>query len=87
MELFMEKIFDEFILAMQHDANGEWDKAHGIVQNIEHPTAYQIHAYLHRKEGDLSNAHYWYQRAKAQDCDGDLDIERENIMNAINQRY
>jgi len=81
----MEKIVDEFILAMQHDTAGEWQKAHDIVRHIEHPIAYQIHAYLHRKEGNLSNAHYWYQKANIKDCDGDLEIEHENIMNAIDK--
>jgi hypothetical protein len=49
--------------ALWHDAAGDWDKAHQIVQDIETTEASAIHAYLHRKEGDESNARYWYGRA------------------------
>ena len=43
---------------------GEWDRAHKIVQEDEDdPTACWIHAALHRIEGDLGNAQYWYRRA------------------------
>ena len=49
--------------ALEQDRSGDWDGAHHIVQSIEHPNAYWVHAYLHRKEGDYSNAGYWYTRA------------------------
>ncbi len=52
-----------YLNALWHDAVGDWDKAHQIVQNIETTQASAIHAYLHRKEGDESNARYWYGRA------------------------
>lgn len=42
---------------------GNWDKAHDIVQSRSDAKACLIHAYLHRVEGDLSNAQYWYRRA------------------------
>lgn len=42
---------------------GQWDAAHKIVQDIEDPTAYWIHAVLHKIEGDRSNSMYWYSRA------------------------
>jgi hypothetical protein len=43
---------------------GEWDAAHGIVQQFEtDPTATWIHAVLHKIEGDESNSRYWYRRA------------------------
>jgi len=42
---------------------GEWEKAHELIQDIDDKQAAQIHAFLHRKEGDLSNARYWYTRA------------------------
>ena len=50
--------------ALEIEKNGDWDKADEIVQDMEHQNAYWIHAYLHRKEPDLSNASYWYSRAK-----------------------
>jgi hypothetical protein len=49
--------------ALWYAGKGEWDQAHQIVQDIEDSTAAHIHAYLHRQEGDLSNARYWYARA------------------------
>jgi hypothetical protein len=49
--------------ALWHEANGDWNRAHEIVQDEEGAEAAWVHAYLHRKEGDLSNAGYWYRRA------------------------
>jgi hypothetical protein len=45
------------------DAKGDWTKAHESAQQDEGPCGAWVHAYLHRKEGDSSNAAYWYQRA------------------------
>jgi len=42
----------------------DWSRAHAIIQELEGPQAAWIHAYLHRVEGDLQNARYWYGRAK-----------------------
>ena len=52
-----------YALALWHDAKGEWEKSHAIIQDIETKEASHIHAYLHRKEGDIWNADYWYRRA------------------------
>jgi len=49
--------------ALWHEAHGDWDRAHAITQEIDSPDAAWVHAYLHRKEGDTSNAVYWYGRA------------------------
>ena len=53
----------KLLQALEADKNGQWDEAHQIVQSMAEPDAYWIHAYLHRKEGDRSNAAYWYSRA------------------------
>ncbi len=53
----------ELIKALEIDAAGDWDAAHRIVQEYSTPEANWIHAYLHRKEGDMGNAGYWYARA------------------------
>ena len=50
------------------DAKGDWNKAHESAQVDEGPDGAWVHAYLHRKEGDLSNAAYWYQRAGKSVC-------------------
>jgi len=46
-----------------HDGRGDWTGAHNIAQDINDRNGSWLHAYLHRKEGDLSNARYWYHRA------------------------
>lgn len=51
------------VQALWHDARGDWEKAHGCVQNDPSSEGAWVHAYLHRKEGDLGNAAYWYARA------------------------
>ena len=52
-----------YLTAMWYEKRGDWDQSHRIVQDIETATASWIHAYLHRREGDESNARYWYSRA------------------------
>lgn len=49
--------------ALWHDARGDWAVAHGLVQEDSSERAAWVHAYLHRKEGDASNAGYWYAKA------------------------
>lgn len=51
------------LAALWHDGRGDWTAAHEIVQDINSRTAAWVHAYLHRKEGDESNARYWYRTA------------------------
>ena len=45
------------------DAKGDWKQAHECAQEDKSPTGSRVHAYLHRVEGDLANAGYWYNRA------------------------
>ena len=49
--------------ALWWEAKGDWDKAHELAQTGEGKAGDRVHAYLHRKEGDQSNAAYWYKRA------------------------
>ena len=56
-------------------AKGDWDKAHGIVMDDEGREAAWVHAYLHRVEGDLPNAGYWYRTAGKPVATGTLDAE------------
>jgi hypothetical protein len=53
----------EELQALWYDGKGNWNKAHDIAQDIYNDNGSWIHAYLHRKEGDLQNAHYWYRKA------------------------
>jgi len=49
--------------ALWWDAKGNWDQAHACAQADPGPLGAAVHAYLHRKEPDLANARYWYNRA------------------------
>jgi hypothetical protein len=49
--------------ALWHDARGDWERAHNCAQDDHSRDGSWVHAYLHRKEGDLGNAGYWYSRA------------------------
>ncbi|MEI9945643.1 MAG: hypothetical protein WDN26_15670 [Chitinophagaceae bacterium] len=53
----------EYLQALWYDGKEDWEKAHTVIQDIPDKTAAWIHAYLHRKEGDIWNADYWYTRA------------------------
>ena len=53
----------EHLRALWHELHGDWDAAHRIVQALSDFHAMWIHAYLHRKEPDISNARYWYHSA------------------------
>lgn len=68
------------LLALWYDAKGDWHKSHAIIQDIESKEAALIHAYLHRKEGDLWNADYWYQRAGSKRPANTLKKEWENLV-------
>ena len=50
------------LLALWHDAKGDWDAPHRVAQDVDDENGAWVHAYLHRKEGDASNADYWYVR-------------------------
>ena len=52
-----------YLQSLWYDATGDWEKAHRLIQDVNDKTAAWIHAYLHRKEGDIGNADYWYSRA------------------------
>lgn len=70
----------DYLNALWYDAKGDWEKAHTITQDIEDKTAAWIHAYLHRKEGDIWNADYWYNRAGRKRPPVSLEQEWEIII-------
>lgn len=65
------------------DFRGDWQRAHASAQQDEGPCGAWVHAYLHRKEGDLSNAGYWYRRAGQPIASGSPEAERERILTAL----
>ena len=69
--------------ALWYDAKGSWDRAHTIAQDVDDASGAWVHAYLHRKEGDLSNAAYWYGRARQPVATDSLDDEWTRIVTAL----
>lgn len=72
--------------ALWWDARGAWERAHEAAMRDEGAEAAWVHAYLHRKEGDRSNAAYWYRRAGRTMPDGTLEAEWEAIAAALLSR-
>lgn len=90
VELFRESALSESrvelpfpLLGLWYDARGDWSGAHEAVQSDDSPEAAWVHAYLHRKEGDVGNAGYWYRRAGKAPASGDFDAEWEQIARAL----
>lgn len=73
--------------SLWYDAKGDWQRAHEIVQDISGKPAAWIHAYLHRKEGDLINAKYWYMKAQKDmpEIEFDLEAEWNNILDSLEE--
>lgn len=69
--------------ALWWDAKGDWNKAHQCAQADEGPNGAWVHAYLHRREGDLSNAGHWYRRAGKKAAVDELAQEWETIARAL----
>lgn len=65
------------------DAKGDWTRAHESAQQAEGFAGSWVHAYLHRKERDQSNAAYWYSRAGKPVCREPLDVEWQAILKAL----
>lgn len=58
---------------------GDWEEAHRTVQVHSDELSCQIHGYLHRIEGDLSNARYWYSRGNSSLPNNTLDEESARL--------
>ena len=69
--------------ALWHEAKGDWDRAHAIAQDDPGADGAWVHAYLHRVEGDLGNAGYWYRRAGRPASDAPLREEWRTIAGAM----
>ena len=72
--------------ALWHDAQGDWEAAHAIAQDVGDADGAWVHAYLHRKEGDLSNARYWYRQAGQETATDTLESEWSRIVAALLNR-
>jgi hypothetical protein len=71
------------LAALWWAAKGDWDAAHKIVQDQSDAHSALVHAYLHRVEGDLSNAGYWYRQAGQPVAKDSLENEWDRIAAAL----
>lgn len=72
--------------ALWQAGRDQWAAAHGLVQNDGSSDAAWVHAYLHRQEGDVGNADYWYARAGKQRPAVSLPEEWETISRELLDR-
>ena len=71
------------LAALWWAAKGDRATAHKIVQDESDANSAWVHAYLHRVEGDLSNAGYWYRQAGQPVAKDSLESEWERIASAL----
>jgi hypothetical protein len=74
---------DIALAALWWDAKGNWKQSHEVVGQDEGLAAAWVHAYLHRKEGDSSNANYWYTRADKTPATVSLEEEWTDITESL----
>ena len=79
-EIAPETIWSTALQAIWYAEKGDWDIAHELCQKGDTPNGAWVHANLHRQEGDISNAGYWYSRAGKPAVSGDVTEERHQII-------
>ena len=79
------KLLSTFLESLWYDGKGNWKKAHDLVDDLPGTDAARVHAYLHRVEGDQSNADYWYRQAGAPKPAASLQEEWEALVNQFLQ--
>lgn len=71
------------LVALWHAGRDDWHRAHEAAQQGSDPDSAWVHAHLHRIEGDLDNAGYWYRRAGRQAAEGAFEAEWRRIAEAL----
>jgi hypothetical protein len=71
------------LAALWWDKKGDWTHAHALVDELDSTEGMAVHAYLHRREGSLSNADYWYSRAGRIFYRSVLDEEWEALVEGL----
>lgn len=66
--------------SLWYDGKGDWNQAHAQVDHMSDRASAWVHAYLHRKEGDIWNADYWYSKAGKNRPDISLEEEWEQLV-------
>jgi len=77
------KQLSDILKSLWWDKKGDWDRAHSIAQEIPTTMGSAVHAYLHREEGVLWNADYWYRRAGRKRPEVPLDAEWQHLVEEI----
>jgi hypothetical protein len=77
----------ETLTALWYDGKGDWERSHEIAQDIHSKEGAWVHAYLHRKEGDLGNAAYWYNKAERAVSKSSLENEWDEIVRELLEAY
>jgi len=72
-----------YIKALDYASEGKWDEAHKLVQSFSDQKGCLIHGYLHRVEGDLGNARYWYNRAGEEMPNNTLEEELSRLYKLV----
>ncbi len=75
-----DKVLPVELQSLWWDKKGNWEKSHDIAQDIPTFEGHWIHAYLHRKEGDIWNADYWYGKAGKERSDLSIEEEWESLV-------
>src|SRR5258708_15590196 len=71
------------LAALWWEAKGDWERAHALVMDERAKDCAWIHAYLHRVEGDLGNARYWYGKAGKAPATGRVRAEWDSIADTL----
>ena len=66
--------------SLWYDGKGDWHQAHAQVDHLNDQASAWVHAYLHRKEGDIWNADYWYNKARQKRPDLSFEEEWEHLV-------
>jgi hypothetical protein len=74
---------DKIEKALTLSLEGNWKAAHALIDDMDHPIACWLHASLHREEGDLGNARYWYGQARKAISADPFEVERKVIQDAF----
>lgn len=73
----------DHVKALNYARQEKWDEAHRLVQSFSDRESCLIHGYLHRVEGDLGNARYWYNRANEKMPDNTLEEEFKRLYQLV----
>ena len=74
---------ESYLEAIRLIEKGDWEASHRLIQMYNTQTACWIHAHLHRIEGDLWNAAYWYERAGKKMTGLSFEAELKQIKSFI----